>query len=169
MKSLYAFSFQCCFSAGYLICAMLIRVLHSLHVTVKFSFLIHHNEIAWPFASGLSSHSSLKCLFPRFTQLYESVSTGTHKPCESILTFIETKHDTMCFNLATPLLNLELYIVFEYRHYAKTSTHPGKKAQKALQPIKKKQATEKKAQKSTGAFKSTHYDPCNSIKPQNSP
>ena len=30
----------------------------------------------------------------------------------------------------------------------KKSTHPGKKAQKALQPIKKKQATEKKAQKS---------------------
>ena len=53
----------------------------------------------------------------------------------------------MCFNLATPLLNLELYIVSEYRHYAKKkkkNTHPGKKAQKALQPIKKKQATEKK-------------------------
>ena len=28
--------------------------------------------------------------------------------------------------------------------YAKKSTHPEKKAQKALQPIKKKQATEKK-------------------------
>ena len=55
----------------------------------------------------------------------------------------------MCFNLATPLLNLELYIVSEYRHYAKKSTHPGKKAQKALQPIKKKQATEKKRKKST--------------------
>ena len=34
-----------------------------------------------------------------------------------------------------------------------------KKAQKALQSIKKKQSTEKKAQKST-SFKSTHYDPC---------
>ena len=31
----------------------------------------------------------------------------------------------------------------------KKSTHPGKKAQKALQPIKKKQATEKKHKKST--------------------
>ena len=74
-----------------------------------------------------------------------------------LLAFIETKHDTMCFNLVTPLLNLELYIVSEYRHYAKKkSTHPGKKAQKALQPIKKKQATEKKHY---SAFKSTHYDP----------
>ena len=54
----------------------------------------------------------------------------------------------MCFNLATPLLNLELYIIFEYRYYAKRkSTHSGKKAQKALQPIKKKQATEKKKYK----------------------
>ena len=61
-----------------------------------------------------------------------------------LLAFIETKHDTMYFNLATPLLNLELYIVSEYRHYAKKSTRPGKKAQKALQPIKQKQATEKK-------------------------
>ena len=34
---------------------------------------------------------------------------------------------------------------------------PWKKAQKALQPIKKKWATEKKHY---GAFKSTHYDPC---------
>ena len=86
MKSLYAFSFQSCFSAVYPICAMLIRVSHSLHVAVKLSFLIHHNEIAWPFASGLSRHSLLKCLFPIFTQLYESISTGTHKPCVSILT-----------------------------------------------------------------------------------
>ena len=33
-----------------------------------------------------------------------------------LFAFIETKHDTMCFNLATPLLNFELYIVSEYRH-----------------------------------------------------
>ena len=32
------------------------------------------------------------------------------------------------------------------------NTHLGKKAQKALQPIKIKQATEKKAQKSTTVF-----------------
>ena len=41
-----------------------------------------------------------------------------------LLAFIETKHDTMCFNLATPLLNLELYIVSEYRHYAKIKHSP---------------------------------------------
>ena len=62
-----------------------------------------------------------------------------------LLAFIETKHDTMCFNLATPLLNLELYIVFEYRHYAKKSNHPRKKVQKALQPIKKKASHRKKS------------------------
>ena len=68
-----------------------------------------------------------------------------------LLAFIETKHDTMYFNLATPLLNLELYIVSEYRHYAKKSTCPGKKKhKKALQPIKKKAShRKKKAQKST--------------------
>ena len=42
----------------------------------------------------------------------------------------------------------------------KKSTHPGKKAQKVLQPIKKKQATEKSTIKHYSAFKSTHYDPC---------
>ena len=80
-----------------------------------------------------------------------------------LLAFIETKHDTMCFNLATPLLNLELYIVSEYRHYAKKkkSTHPGKKKHKKhSNPSKKKQATEKSTKKHYGAFKSTRYDPC---------
>ena len=67
-----------------------------------------------------------------------------------LLAFIETKHDTMCFNLVTPLLNLELYIVFEYRHHAKNSTRPQKKKhKKALQPIIKKASHRKKAQKST--------------------
>ena len=42
----------------------------------------------------------------------------------------------------------------------KKSTHPEKKAQKALQPIKKRRATEKKHKKHYSAFKSTHYDPC---------
>ena len=37
----------------------------------------------------------------------------------------------------------------------------GEKAQKTLQPIKKKkQATEKSTKKHYGAFKSTRYDPC---------
>ena len=40
----------------------------------------------------------------------------------------------------------------------KKSTHPGKKAQKALQPIKRKQATEKSTKKHYGAFKCTRYD-----------
>ena len=35
-----------------------------------------------------------------------------------------------------------------------------KKAQKALHPIKKKQATEKSTKKHYSAFESTHYDPC---------
>ena len=70
-----------------------------------------------------------------------------------LLAFIETKHDTMCFNLATPLLNLELYIVSEYRHYAKKKALTlEKKAQKALQPIKKKQATEKKHKRALWCF-----------------
>ena len=42
----------------------------------------------------------------------------------------------------------------------KKSTHPEKKAQKALQHIKKKRATEKKPKKALWCFKSTHYDPC---------
>ena len=65
-----------------------------------------------------------------------------------LLAFTETKHDTMCFNLATPLLNLELYIVSECRHYAKKSTHPGKKHKKHSSPSKKSKP-QKKAQKST--------------------
>ena len=39
----------------------------------------------------------------------------------------------------------------------KKSTHPEKKAQKALQPIKKAKPQKKKHY---GAFKNTHYNPC---------
>ena len=102
-------------------------MLHSLHVAVKLSFLIHYNEIAWPFASGLSSYSSLKCPFPIFTQLYESVSTGTHKHVNQYL--------------------LALYLNIDIMQ--KKNTCPGKKVQKALQPSKKKASHRKKAQKRT--------------------
>ena len=71
-----------------------------------------------------------------------------------LLAFTETKHDTMCFNLATPLLNVELYIVSEYKHYAKKkSTCPGKKSTKSTLAHQKKASHKKKAQKST------RYDP----------
>ena len=65
-----------------------------------------------------------------------------------LLAFIETKHDTMCFNLATPLLNLELYIVSEYRHYVKKALTLEKKHKKHSSPSKKA-SHRKKAQKST--------------------
>ena len=42
-----------------------------------------------------------------------------------------------------------------------TLVYAKKKAQKALQPIKKKsEPQEKSTKKHYGAFKSTHYDPC---------
>ena len=66
-----------------------------------------------------------------------------------LLAFIETKHDTMCFNLATPLLNLELYIVSEYKHYTKKKHSPWKKSTKSTPAHQKKASHRKKAQKST--------------------
>ena len=66
-----------------------------------------------------------------------------------LLAFIETKHDTMCFNLTTPLLNLELYIVSEYRHYAKEKALTLEKSTKSTPAYQKKASHRKKAQKST--------------------
>ena len=55
----------------------------------------------------------------------------------------------MCFNLATPLLNLELYIVSEYRHYAKKKALTLEKNTKSTPAHQKKASHRKKAQKST--------------------
>ena len=51
----------------------------------------------------------------------------------------------MCFNFTTTLLNLELYIVSEYRHYAKQKHSPWKKKHKKHSSPSKKSKSKKKS------------------------